>query len=138
MKWIALLLALICCTLCVTADVQAQQCFNGVCYGQPIIYAQPIYQPAPVIIVSKPIVQQPDSPHPDGQASPAIPLEQTVIVAPDPRFAQCGPHGCYRPAFEPRPCFGPQCHPQQPAFIQTRRTFGVGLNVSWNSRRSWR
>ena len=141
MRWIALLatlMALVCCSVCLTPNAHAQQCFNGQCFGPQVLYAQPIYQPAPIIIVQKPVQPRTDSPHSDGSVQPGTPLEQTVIFTHDPRLSQCGPHGCYRPQFEPRPCYrGPQCPPVQPGYIQHRRTVGIGLNLSWNSRRSW-
>lgn len=136
MKWIALLLALVCCTLLLPSAANAQQCFDGSCYNQPVFYAGPVYQPAPVIVFQRPLA-------PNSETSPGdtggVPLEQTVIVTtPDPRLQHCSPHGCFRPQFEPRPFYGPHCPPAHSGFAQQKRSIGIGLNLSWNSRRSWR
>lgn len=134
MKWLAFLAALICCTLFIAPDVHAQQCFGGSCYGPHVMYSQPVYAPQ-VFIVERPTTPNRE-PSPGDHAG--VPLEQTVIVAtPDPRFSHCDPHACFRPQFEPRPFNAPHCPPQN-GFLQHKRSVGIGLNLSWNSRRSWR
>ena len=128
MKW---MLPLIClaAAMMTRPAVSHAQCSDGRCYGPPGVYGPAIYV-------------LPVSPRGDCVAGDTCgeDTEQIVIPCHDPCFSQCNPYGCFRPVFPPRPgCPGWQPNCQQPPCAQSyKRTVGIGLNLSWTSRRSWR
>lgn len=137
LKWLFPVLFALGLLLTISAQATAQ-CYNGRCYGPPVIYSAPVYA---VPVYSAPVYSAPahnpaGSEHPSCE-SPAV--NPVLYPCPDPCFTQCTPQGCYRPPWPPGPgCPGYQPACQPPGQTSYRRTVGIGLNLTWNSKRTWR
>lgn len=119
------------------AQYPSSQCAGGICQAPQHPQAHPPLQLQPAYIVQQ-------SPH--CQQSPQCQEAPLLVPVPDPRFSNCTPHGCYRPAppaFHTgcSPGYPPGCRPCGPPaawhaahYSNYRRSVGLGVSLSWNSR----
>lgn len=133
MKWFVGLCALallvgMCC------GIASAQCVNGQCYQQSFVPVGPVVGP---VFIAQPVPMMATNGHQQPTVSAAAVddtsggpagVQMTLRPIPDPLFSRrvhCVGH------FPPPVYCGP------PPSCRSRRTVGVGLSLSWHSRRCW-